>query len=315
MVYRRVTLLWIATLVMGGVAFAHPAPAKVRLPPARHGSWMSPNASMQDPWLYVAGFNNGVVSIFDVASLGHRKAKLIGQIAGIPEPNGIKLDANGNLYVATYDNDTVEVFPPGATSPSLTLSQGLDEAVDVAVDSSNNVYVSSRNPPRITIFPPGSTAPSAVISGSVIAHPMALQFDGVGNLYAADFDTGVSVIPAGSQQPGLLPLRGVQRALGIAVDPIDDKLFAFVSFAGSGGSHVAVYKPGHTHTRRYLDAPDAAGDFLTLGQVGSDEYLFESMYQDTHVRVYRHSSTQLFLDLDTPSQNAEGVAFKPAGVP
>src|SRR5580704_10764221 len=101
MVYRRVTLLWIATLVMGGVAFAHPAPAKVRLPPARHGSWMSPNASMQDPWLYVAGFNNGVVSIFDVASLGHRKAKLIGQIAGIPEPNGIKLDANGNLYVAT----------------------------------------------------------------------------------------------------------------------------------------------------------------------------------------------------------------------
>src|ERR1700729_2192748 len=113
MVYRRVTLLWIATLVMGGVAFAHPAPAKLRLPPARHGSWMSSDANAQDPWLYVAGFNNGVVSILGVPSLAHHKAKLIGQIAGIPEPNGIRLDASANVYVATYDNNTVEVFPRG----------------------------------------------------------------------------------------------------------------------------------------------------------------------------------------------------------
>jgi DNA-binding beta-propeller fold protein YncE len=315
MLYRRITLACIVTLLASCPAFGRPTTAKVRLPAASHRGWMSSNANIQDPWLYVAGFNNGVVSIFDVANLGHRKATLIGQITGIPEPAGMRLDANGNLYVATYDNNTVEVFPPGATAPTLTLSQGLNEAVDVAVDASDNVYVSSRNPPQITIFPPGSTTPSAVITSSLIAHPMALAFDNAGNLYAADFNTGVSIIPAGSHQPALLPLRNVERALGIAIDPIDDNLFAFVSFAGSAGSHVVVYKPGHNQTHRYLNAPDAAGDYLAMGQVGNDEFVFESMYQATDVRVYRHSSTQLFLDLNTPSQNAEGLAFKPAGVP
>jgi DNA-binding beta-propeller fold protein YncE len=313
--YRRVLFLAILASVSASVASAHPYRANARLPATHHGSWMATNANAQHPWLYVAGFNNGIVSIFDLAELGHRRATLIGQITGIPEPNGICLDANGNLYVATYDNNTVEVFPPGATSPSLTLSQGLGEAVDVAIDASDNVYVSSRIPPSITVFPPGSTTPSAVITSSLIAHPMALQFDSAGNLYAADFDTGIAEIPAGSQQPVRVPLRNVQRALGIAVDPLDGKLFAFVSFAGSGSAYLAVYKPGHKRTHRYLDAPNAAGDFLTLGQVGNHEYLFESMYQNTDVRIYRHSSTRLFLDLETPSQNAEGVAFKPAGIP
>lgn len=315
MTFRCMLLSCVAAFLAGGVAVAHPGAAKVRFPAAHRGSWMSASANAQDPWLYVAGFNNGVVSIFDVAALAHRNVALIGQITGISEAAGMRLDASSNLYVATYDNNTVEVFPPGATSPSLTLSQGLNEAVDVAVDASDNVYVCSRNPPQISVFPPGSTAPSAVITNSLIAHPMALEFDNAGDLYAADFDTGVSVIPAGSQQPALLPLRNVQRPLGIAIDPIDDNLFAFVSFTGSGGSHVVEYKPGRTRSHRYLNAPDAAGDYLTMGQVGNDEFVFESMYQDTHVRIYRHSSTQLFLNLNTPSQNAEGLAFKPAGVP
>src|SRR5689334_4271376 len=57
-------------------------------------------------------------------------------------PNGIALDAQGNVYVTTNEN-TIEVFSPNGLDLGVFASTGLNLALGLAFDRSGNLYAAN----------------------------------------------------------------------------------------------------------------------------------------------------------------------------
>src|SRR5579863_9643595 len=111
----RYALTLVASVLVGSSV----AGASV-VPRGSHGlnhGWMARDANPKHPWLYVAGFSNNVVNIYDQQRYG---TPLIGSLTqGMNNPCGLALDPQGTLYVTNDGANTVEIFPAGATAPSL----------------------------------------------------------------------------------------------------------------------------------------------------------------------------------------------------
>jgi len=278
---------------------------------------MARDANPKHPWLYVAGFSNNVVNIYDQQRYG---APLIGSLTqGMDNPCGLALDSQGTLYVTNDGANTVEVFPAGATAPSVTLSQDLDLPVAVAVDTNGDVYVAndSATNPGIAVFPAGQTTPSAFITSSLLPQPIQMFFDASRNLYVSDLDTGVvAEMPYGSQQPVSLGLEELVHARGIALDPLDGNLYVnnLLHFGGNDAQTLA-YAPGSVTPKYRLKGSTPAADDIVFGVVQGEEYMFLSNTHTNQVIVYKHNSRKPLTVLTTASNNTQGLAFKPAGVP
>lgn len=68
-----------------------------------------------------------------------------GSYNNIPSPTGITTDKNGNLYVASFsDNSITKITPLGARSTLLKSSQ-LNGPIDIECDSEGNIYVANYN--------------------------------------------------------------------------------------------------------------------------------------------------------------------------
>lgn len=96
------------------------------------------------PLLYIADYDNGqglaVVQIYSIAT-----HKQVGQIGGLGFPTAMTVDLAGNLYIAeqAVSQPEILVFPPGATSPSRTISEAGYEPNDVAVGLDGSIYVAN----------------------------------------------------------------------------------------------------------------------------------------------------------------------------
>src|ERR1700722_13059127 len=120
------------TFSAGALACAHPAAAFAAHHSVTqlHGGWMAKDANPKHAWIYVSGTNTNNVLIYDLAKFGTPQ---IGEITtGINGPRGLFLDPAGTLYVANIGSGTVTIYPAGATTPSLTLSQGLIQPASAA---------------------------------------------------------------------------------------------------------------------------------------------------------------------------------------
>jgi hypothetical protein len=274
-----------------------------------NAGWMARGANRNHTWMYLSGFNDNVVNIYDMDKLG---VPMIGQIKqGLSGPAGIVLDSQGTLYVANFLGLTVTVYPAGATSPSLTLRNSITLPVGVAVDANRNVYVSnSGSAPSILIYPPGGQTPSQTITSSLLIAPNAIFIDSAGDVYVSDEFSQISEIPAGSQQLVSLGLQNIHNATGVFVDPITENLFVATLNTGSA---VHVFLPGHTTESYQLTGSDNA-DFITIGAVRGKTYLFAPFSPGSTVRLYRHERKRMYVTLSAPSGPRQ-VAIKPPTVP
>jgi sugar lactone lactonase YvrE len=169
----------------------------------------------------------GLVSTFAGSSEGSTDGN--GISAQFKDPFGIKIDLNGNLYVADIDDHRIrKITPTGVVTTLAGSTEGFAEGTGsnaqfksprgVAVDASGNVYVADSDNHRIRkINPAGlvTTFAGSGISGSDDGIGTAAQFSGPfdvavdisGNVYVADFGnykirkitpTGVVTTVAGS---------------------------------------------------------------------------------------------------------------------
>ena len=76
-----------------------------------------PSVNSKSRLLYVSDELNNVIDIYSVT--GFSRVGQISN--GIEDPEGIATDKNGNLYVANFFNGTVTIYKRNTTSPSLTL--------------------------------------------------------------------------------------------------------------------------------------------------------------------------------------------------
>ena len=199
-----------------------------------------------------------------------------GANTGLSVPDGIALDASGNIYVANGSGDSLTVYAP---NPSGTLDEApfatiagsnseINEPLAVAVDNHGEIYVLGEIPSgggysaSITVYPPVSSgsgtlneAPSATISGSStgLSAPNGIAVDGSGYIYVVNgYDAGsfsITVyppIPSGGGTLNESPIAtitgsstGLNHPYGIAVDVSGN---IYVTNPGTGtGVSVSVY--------------------------------------------------------------------------
>ncbi len=265
----------------------------------------------KDPWLYVTGNHSNNVVIYD---LGRRGFPKIAEITnGVSGPNGVAVDAGGQVYVAN-STGSVSIYDSGATTPKLTLTQGLTVPESVAVDANGSVYVCNRGTGgSIVVFPKGENTPSKVITNRLIEVPSQIQFDGSGNLFYADGLTGVSEIPSHSMQMHSLNLRKLQLTEGLALDPTDGNLF--VGTLGGQLNGVRVYPHNQQSPVRTLKN-SGSGNLYTTAKVDGTEYIFIPDRRNNTVRMFTSNGNVPFRTVTAVGLSfAFGVAVKPAGVP
>ncbi len=182
--------------------------------------------------LYVSDSNNHRVLVYRAPlSTGMQASVVLGQpdfttgtetedptAATMTYPQGLDVDAQGNLYVMDAENHRVLVYraplsngmdarqilgQPNATSKEPSVSAtGLNYPADVAIDSQGNLYVADAHNNRVVLFPPNATTASMVfgqqndfttaiankggISADSLAKPMGVAVDAHDNLYLAD---------------------------------------------------------------------------------------------------------------------------------
>jgi hypothetical protein len=164
--FRHGALFMCGATILAGCSGSQPPEA---IPPSAVASartahisaprgWMSPDRKKAKTLLYASGVITTGLGFVDVFSVP--KYSLVGQITdGINWPEGLAVDKNGDLYVTNLFSNTVTIYQPGGTSPSLTLTVP-NEPADVAVGSNGYVYVAEGYADGIDVYPPGATSPS-----------------------------------------------------------------------------------------------------------------------------------------------------------
>jgi DNA-binding beta-propeller fold protein YncE len=170
--------------------------------------------------VYVADTYNDTIRMITPAGVVTTLAGTAGQIgsadgtgaaARFNEPEGVAVDAAGNVYVADTDNRTIREITPAGVVTTLAGSPGqggsadgtgaaaqFDYPADVAVDAAGNVYVADEfNNTIREITPTGVVTTLAGTAGQYgstdgtgtaarFTDPIGVAVDAAGNVYVAD---------------------------------------------------------------------------------------------------------------------------------
>jgi hypothetical protein len=168
---------------------------------------------------------------------------------GVAWPQGTKSDAQGNIWIANCEANSVTVFPHGDPNLARELrAPGLGKPFDIAHDLAGNAYVTDvANDTVVVLQPDGTPAPGSPISGGGLDRPLGIAADLEGNQWIANSgfvdlpcptldDLGsiggsVTLVRAdGSASPTAFTGGGLTIPWGVAVDG-DDHVWV-ANFAG-----------------------------------------------------------------------------------
>ena len=107
-------------------------------------------------------------------------------------PQGLFVDATGNVYVTTNHNHAVQKWAPGATKPTIVAGGNwfgsapnqLGDPQGIYVDAKENVFVAEAANGRVTRWAPNATVGVVVATG--ISQANGIGFDSEGNMYVTD---------------------------------------------------------------------------------------------------------------------------------
>jgi hypothetical protein len=272
--------------------------------------WLSPEAKAGKDVLYVADQGPNAIDIFSEKGTNQQP---IGQITdGVSGPDGIFVDHKRNLYVCNFGNDTVTVYPPGATSPSETLT-GSSSPIDVVVDKSGNVFVSNFNGSsngKVLEYLKGQTTPSkTIVQFGAGSFSEGLGFDKQGDLYVAFNSAGGGVLEFTPSNPSGTNL-GIRVGYvgGMTIDKAGDILLVDQNLPG-----VDVFAPGQT-TPSHQYKPSALVFDLALDKKNKNLYVSDA-FQPPSVNELSYPAGTVVDTITGTLQSAFGVATSPEGSP
>lgn len=157
-----------------------------------------------------------------------------------PGAIGLALDSKGNLYATQFGN-VINVYAPGSTTPTSTLSDNLCFTNAVAADRKGNVFVDGfdcQPPPNdgneVDMFPAGSSTPVKVISNIQGAGGLAVV-EHKGNLVVQDNGAGtVSVYAPPYARPAVIAFAFSGAGVGIALDKTENNVWVSANNVVSG---------------------------------------------------------------------------------
>lgn len=152
-----------------------------------------------------------------------------GNQASFFEPNGIAIDANGNLFVSDQNNYLIREIGPGPTyNVSTFAGSGIFGSTDglgtsasfksprgMAIDGSGTIYVADYDSKVVRKISPGGLV--STINGTSFGNPSGLCIDASGNLYVADAGRNVitKIEPGGAVSTFV---AGLNKPRDIVVD-------------------------------------------------------------------------------------------------
>ncbi|MFI5136248.1 MAG: putative Ig domain-containing protein [Sphingobacteriales bacterium] len=169
----------------------------------------NPSASVTDASgnIYVADAGNnairkidptGAVTTFAGSSSGSSGfTDANGTSALFNSPEGIALDASGNLFVSDYGNNAIRKITPDGTVTTFYHSTGTFGPAGLTFDGSGDIIVAAQDANQIIMITPavvvstiaGSTLgyTNATGTGAQFNSPTDVKMDGSGNLFVADY--------------------------------------------------------------------------------------------------------------------------------
>ena len=140
--------------------------------------------------LYVSLGNNTIVSFDTTGNDGATIAATMSTFANtnLNNPQGLKFDSSGNLYVANAADNTISKFNASGGYVS-NISTNLNSPSGLAFDSSGNLYATNYNGSianTISVFNTSGGFVKSIGSNSNLSGPSDLAFDSTGNLYATN---------------------------------------------------------------------------------------------------------------------------------
>jgi len=263
--------------------------------------------------LYVSDYQGGAIDIFSVP-----KYSLVGQITdGISEPEGIATDKNGNLYVANLTANTITVYKPGTTSPSLTLTESGGPTA-VAVGENGYVYASDYQG-GIDVYPPGATLPTRRLTNPALRYGATGVDVGASNsVYATGFSsrssTGPAVVKfARARGCGMnLGLTGLVFPFGVIIDKDNNRI---VTDAGSyyGQGAILIYRPRHRSPSGTITVPGPAHSAINKRE--DLLYVPQGHYGYFGVNLYAYPKLTLVTTIPVGEHFLGGAALGPAPTP
>lgn len=197
------------------------------------------------PDIFISDVYDGLVNGYDL-----RTGQLTEQLTGFSLPQTLATDRAGNLYVAATGDSAIYVFPPGATTPSLTLNDDGWYPTGVAVSSKGEVAVSNKfsisyQQGSVAFYKPGQSTAFNLISSSTFSVPVFCVYDAHGNLYVdggGAYDGSVAEILHGGEGKSfkLLGIDGLGLIGGIQVAKNGDILVLDQAW-----DTIYRYWPGH----------------------------------------------------------------------
>jgi sugar lactone lactonase YvrE len=140
-------------------------------------------------------------------------------LSSLGQPEGVTVDAGGNLYVADAVNKTVTKTTSAGVTSTLGFT-GLNQPTGVAVDGVGSVYVSDAYNNAVYKLTTGGTQSTIATTG--LKSPAGIALDSLGNLYIADSGNAhiVKVTAAGVQST--INFTGLTNPMWVAVDFIGE---------------------------------------------------------------------------------------------
>ena len=153
----------------------------------------------------------GSVSIY---ALGRASPKYV-ITNGVSAPSAIAVDPSGLVYVANCPTKNcadgngvfggnVTVYSPGHTSPTYTITNGIDGPVALAIDRLQNLYVANLGSNAIEVYPRRATTPAFAFTLDHLSSECvtsAMIFAPSGDLYVANKSCPVAVFRPSLSSP------------------------------------------------------------------------------------------------------------------
>jgi streptogramin lyase len=144
---------------------------------------------------------------------------------GLNNPQGVAVDASGDVYIADTGNNQVlmETLSAGTYTQSTVVS-GLSSPSAVAVDDSGNVYIADTGNDRVLIETLSEGTYTQTTVGTNLSGPQGVAVDESGNVYISDTGNGrvlIETLSAGTYTQTMVNCD-VSSPTGVAVDADGD---------------------------------------------------------------------------------------------
>jgi sugar lactone lactonase YvrE len=163
-------------------------------------------------------------SYYSVAEYSSSGTLLQTLTSGISFPQGLAVDANGNVYVGNYAYGTVWQFGPNGNLITSSFISGLNAPTGLAIYN-GDLYVANQNGNTVSEYDlNGNLINPAYASG--LHTPRGLAFNSSGDLYVANYgnNTVSEFGPAGNLMANFG--SGLSSPYGLAVNSADDLFVA-----------------------------------------------------------------------------------------